>query len=343
MLITEIRFAQDITAAMGELGQAGGHVTQQLTGTAFIAALPDTFNSASLQQSTSVLPADADSVTKLANGAWMDYQAQRSRSQEAISFAAQPWDAPDTLPPAPFEQVEPMEGTDRAEATLTGSVTLGLVITGGETEALRVTETQQRTILREVMQGVDWLTLASPEPLRFVYQISLLTISAEPLATKCAEYEPCEAVWRDPALKQLGYGAGIKGYRKYAADLRKNNKTDWAYLTFFTSYPQKHHAYANSIRVCMLVNNKGGGGSAKINKTFTHETLHIFGAKDEYGKEGNSDNPCTCSASGRDNVPNNNCINCTGNRVPCIMHSIEDAMCKYTKGQIGWGYEPEPV
>jgi len=327
MLTTGIRFTEDLAAATTEIEQAGGHVTQQLTDTAFIAALPDTVDPASLRDSQPTIPVGADEPTIFADQAWKDLLRKREES-EGEEEEYWTWDNAGHTAPPPYEE-EP--GFTLAARHLNGSVSLGLVIVSGTEDNRVISETERKTILREVAEGLDFLTTSSPRPLRFVYNTSFITVDAKP-RTDCPSKEACEKIWRDPALAQLGYEAGEKGYNKYAQDLREKNKTDWAYVAFITKYPQEHHAYARGIRLCMTYANNGWGPD-KINKGFSHETLHIFGARDEY------DN-CSCAPSGRDQVPNKNCNKCTTKQVACIMDGTANKMCKYTRGQIGWGYDP---
>lgn len=71
------------------------------------------------------------------------------------------------------------------------------------------------------------------------------------------------------------------------------------------------------------------------NKVIAHETLHLFGAPDEYGGDGT---PCTgCGGSwGVFNVPNGNCAACANPKHKCLMDENDSELCDYTRAQIGW-------
>ena len=111
--------------------------------------------------------------------------------------------------------------------------------------------------------------------------------------------------------------------------LQRDRATRWAYVVYFTKYPLHHFAYAVDEKVVMDFANDGWG-SSQISRVFAHETCHIFGAADEYGS-------CVCgSTHGYLAVPNNNCVNCGGARVTCLMDANTLAMCNWSRGQIGW-------
>ena len=145
-------------------------------------------------------------------------------------------------------------------------------------------------------------------------------------------YEIMERPWRDAALAQLGFAGGETGCEAYAAELRSDKGTNWSYVAFFTKYPLNHFAYQTGVRLIMNYDNDGWGPS-QINKVFAHESCHVFGALDEYASA------CTCgSLGGKFQVPNNNCVNCSGPHDSCIMDANSLDMCQWTRGQIGWDY-----
>lgn len=82
------------------------------------------------------------------------------------------------------------------------------------------------------------------------------------------------------------------------------------------------------------------GTGLDLDKTIIHETCHVFGAADEYEGAPTCDSNEDCGeAFGYLHVVNANCRSCIGNaNVPCLMHSLDelDAMCTFTRGQIGW-------
>lgn len=142
------------------------------------------------------------------------------------------------------------------------------------------------------------------------------------------QFETYESIWRNPALKQLGYAQGHDGYLEFADHLCQKYNTTRAYIAFFTKFPQAHFAYANRVRICMQYYNDSWGPE-NIYKVFTHESCHIFQAADEYGS-------CTCGQSGVYDVNNRNCKNCTSDQVACVMDANTLTLCTYTQGQVGW-------
>ena len=141
-----------------------------------------------------------------------------------------------------------------------------------------------------------------------------------------------EKLWRDPAMAKLGYSADWNGVTAYAEDLRKDKGAQWSLIAFFTRYPLKWFGYAGRPRIVMHLDN-GNWGQDNIDRVFTHETGHIFGAPDEYASS-----DCGCGgAYGFFRQPNKNCANCApGGGVSCIMKSNSWSVCSWTPGHLGW-------
>ena len=143
-----------------------------------------------------------------------------------------------------------------------------------------------------------------------------------------------EALWRDPAMSQLGFGTGMGAVSSYVQKLRADLATTWAYCAFFTKYPVGHFAYASigGPRLVMQYANDGWGPD-NIDRVFTHETGHIFGAPDEYASSN-----CNCGGSwGFFQEPNTNCALCaSGGGVECIMRANTWAMCQWTPRHLGF-------
>ncbi len=114
-----------------------------------------------------------------------------------------------------------------------------------------------------------------------------------------------EALWRDPALADLGFGPGADGYKAYADDLQNRHETKSSIVAFITKYPVYWGGYAGTPRLVMAW--KVGGDN--FDRVFAHETGHLFGAPDEYGASN-----CSCGSSyGRFfRVKNGNCRLCAG-------------------------------
>jgi hypothetical protein len=142
-------------------------------------------------------------------------------------------------------------------------------------------------------------------------------------------YDVYEVPWRDAALQQMGFADTTK----YVKSIQAAKGTKWAYAAYFTKYPLNHFAYAINDKLVMHYDNDGWGTDS-INTVFAHETCHIFGADDEYAAS-----KCVCgSLHGQLQFPNNNCVNCPGAHIPCLMDANVLSLCVWSRGQIGWNY-----
>ncbi|MCM3925903.1 hypothetical protein ND748_30070, partial [Frankia sp. AiPs1] len=215
---------------------------------------------------------------------------------------------------------------------LEGSVAIGLILVEGPTADLQFTAAERTKVVAEVQNGLSWYATTNPAAdLTFYYDIQLvrLPVPADPKATDL------EALWRDPAMSRLGHAASFDGVYDYVDALRARLGTRWAYCAFFTKYPLGYFAYSSvgGPRIVMSYANDGWGPD-NIDRVFTHETGHIFGAPDEYGGAG-----CDCGGAwGAFGVPNGNCDTCAPAPADCLMRSNSFALCRYTPGQIGWGH-----
>ena len=342
MAQTVLLFTDDIEGAKREISAVGGHIAQQFTDAVFVASLPDSVDPLSLQFSTPEQPSDLDPVSELSVGAWQGLQ-DKNLGAAPPPFEGLSWDGTDRLPPDRPEDVDPTSAALAPEASdiepqlstgtptslyMTGSVAVGVVIVSGTQSGLDLTATEQQTVIQEVQEGLDFLAMAEPRAkLSFVYDIQLITVSAAPGPT--TSYEAAEGPWRNAATQAMGFSANRQGSIDYVQDLLQRKETNWAYVAYFTKYPLRHFAYAVSEKTVMHFDNDGWGTDL-INRVFAHETCHIFGAADEYGS-------CSCGGShGYLGVPNNNCRNCAGTQVTCLMNGNVLEMCEWSRGQIGW-------
>jgi hypothetical protein len=333
-------YTQDLPAAKGEIASLGGRITQQLSNKVIVVNLPETVNSESLIYATTVKPSDLDQVSQIAANAWESLRSKRE-SQAPSPAEGLPWDAPGYQPPLKVQDEERLLRADAAESTgtptslyMVGSVAVGVVIVSGPPpnqpgqSNLSFSDAERQTVIQEVQEGLSFLANAEPRAnVSFVYDIRLINVTVVPGNT--SDYESAEAPWRDAALGQMGFSASRQGSIDYVRQLRLDRGTEWAYVVYFTKYTLHHFAYAVDEKVCMEYSNDGWG-SDLINRVFAHESCHIFGAADEYGS-------CVCGGSnGYLGIPNNNCVNCGGTHVSCLMERNELTMCQWTRGQIGW-------
>ena len=225
-------------------------------------------------------------------------------------------------------------GAPALSTRLTGRVAVGIVIVNGPTAALQFTAAERTKVVAEVQNGLGWLGAQNDAgAVSFLYEVQNVAISETPL-TGSPTADQMESRFRDPAMAKIGYAAGLGNVTQYANDLRTKLKTDWAYIVFFTKYPVYHFAYASigGPRIIMDYANDGWGPD-NIDRVFTHETGHIFGAPDEYASSG-----CTCGGSwGYFGKPNSNCENCApGGGVKCLMKGNDWEMCSVTPYHLGF-------
>jgi hypothetical protein len=251
-------------------------------------------------------------------------------------LAGKAWDSAEPPDPPDDHDLEapPVGAAAATSARLTGKVAVGLIIVEGPTAALKFSADERTKVVAEVQNGLTWLgSQSSPAGISWSYDIRTVTLRVRPNAADTTS-EQREARWRDPAMQQLGHGAGMAGVRAFVEDLRTRLDTDWAYCAFFTKYPLGHFAYASigGPRLVMHFDNDGWGPD-NIDRVFAHETGHVFRAPDEYTASN-----CNCGGQwGHFGVPNRNCATCAPDGgVACIMRSNDWAMCPYTPYHLGF-------
>ena len=342
-------FTENFEEAKNEIEESGGRVTQVFTDSVFTASVPDDFNFDSLKHSTTEPPKNLDTVSQLSADAWLASLSKAEAAPSALEGVS--WDAEGRTPPLAVENDEelarlseeekknslsgaPENLSDEASEApakttsdyLIGSVAVGIVMVSGTAPGLALSAAEKTKIIAEVQEGLGFLATVEPAAgVTFVYDIQDVTVSAAP-NPNCNSYEGCESIWRTPALQQMG----VAGVSDYIANIQASKGTDWAYAVFFTKYKLNHFAYAYTNYLCMEYSNDGWGPD-QINKVLAHETCHVFGASDEYASSG-----CSCAPAGYLQVPNNNCENCPGTHVACLMTANTLSMCEWSKGQIGW-------
>lgn len=217
-------------------------------------------------------------------------------------------------------------------ARLTGTVAVGLIIVEGPGAELRFTEEERTKVVAEVQNGLGWLGSQNPQAaVVWKYDIHVIKINKKPGSE--LSFSQKEALWRDEAMKKIGYGSGMTGVYQYVEDIRRKLQTDWTYCAFFTKYPVGHFAYAamNGPRLVMHYQNDGWGPD-NIDRVFAHETGHIFGAPDEY-----KGSRCSCGGQwGYHKQPNANCEACNPQSVNCIMKANTWDMCAHTPYHLGF-------
>jgi hypothetical protein len=241
------------------------------------------------------------------------------------------WNLPEggcsRMAPPSAAQAQARAAAPPTSAYLEGSVAVGLVIVGGPTAATQFSAAERTQIVAEVQNGLSFYAATyAAAGLSFVYDIQFIQLTVQPDPNAA----DLEAVFRDPALTQLGFSNSSE----YIESLRQNFATRWTYCVFFTKYPVSHFAYAylGGPHIVMHYDNDGWGPD-NIDRVFAHETGHIFNAPDEYASSG-----CNCGGNwGRWGKPNTNCATCAPNGgIGCIMKANEWTVCTVTPAHIGW-------
>lgn len=233
------------------------------------------------------------------------------------------------VPPGPKEARAAVPGTPTS-AYLEGSVAVGLIIVEGPGNDLRFDGAERVKTVAEVQNGLSYFASTQPSAgLSFTYDIRVVQVDVPPEP----DVPDRESLWREPALRQLGYDGSRASVGTYVEDLRQKFGTRWAFCAFITKYPLFWFAYASALGGPYLVMDyaNDGWGVENIDRVFAHETGHVFCAPDEYGACGGG------GAYGRWGKPNDNCeATAPDGGVPCLMKGNSFSMCVYTPAHLGW-------
>ncbi len=343
--------APDRRRAEGEIARHHGRVTQVLGQGLLVARVPDGLDPGALQASREV-----DDTALAGLGAVEQRFAQafpRLRGEETRGLRAARRSAPLEQPglPGAHGHAAPAPGRGRPPDSpgphgyLVGSVSVAVVIVSGPTPDLQFSADDVRLVTSQVLEGLDFLVGAQPTA-GIVFQTQQypvsLTTPAVPTCTQgctAGSYGACEEVWLGPTLAALGYPPGRTGITDFVNHLQEQEGTDWAYAAIFVKYPVCHYAYAAAggpMTVIQFAND--GWGPKNLHRTFAHETCHVFNALDEYKET------CTCGRpSGYFQAPNDNCANCSGKHLPCLMDHNDLRLCYWSRRQLGWSAFGPPV
>jgi hypothetical protein len=212
---------------------------------------------------------------------------------------------------------------------MTGRIAVGIIIVSGPTADLQFSPRETQKVVAEVQNGLGWHASHPAANITWFYDIHSVQVNVPP-----GGGGDQEALWRDPAMVQLGYQGNWQGVFDYINHIKTQYGTQWTYVGYFTKYPIAWFAYASigGPRLVMQYANDGWGPD-NIDRVFAHETGHIFQAPDEY-----SASNCNCGGSwGIYDKPNGNCQLCApGGGVDCIMRSNSWAYCAWTPLHYGF-------
>jgi hypothetical protein len=278
-------YTRSVQKAKTEIEGLRGRIILYCTPAIIIALLPDQIDVDALTEATVNIPESLDAISSYFIAGW-------NLPAPVKEIKIVPWNEPGYQHPRNADN-DPVLGAEFKELPsgtsdyLIGSVAVGLTIVSGPDPDLQFNDDEITNTMNQVRQGLQVLAEAEPPAnVSFFLETMILSVDAQPLSDPCpAVYEPCEAVWRNPALVELGCVIDQAGIDEYNEKLRKADGTDWAYTAFFTKYPLTHFAYTRPGRTVMQYSNDGWG-SDQIDRVFAHETGHIFGAADEYRQTG---------------------------------------------------------
>jgi len=318
-----------------------------------------------------VLPVDRLDAVRSMDGVlavYTDHHADTTGLPADASTAVMAWVHRDRGPLAPAEitddvvvpevprapQISPSPGYFDLSEYMIGSVAVAVVFpeSNGSIDSNLEdwTNTEQVNVISEIQNGLNWLSARNPD--------AGLSFTLVPYYKQNTSYEPITRnsatgsassnmwVWINEIMRNLGAnGTGIAAVRDFANKVRNQVGSDWAYVIFVADssadsdnqFADGKFAFAalGGPYVVMTYGNDGYGIN-NMDAVVAHESCHIFYALDEYLSAGTG----TSARSGYLNVQNLN-DESSGSSVPCIMRGgvspfSSNAMCPYTRGQIGW-------
>jgi len=287
----------------------------------------------------------------MAMGAWnAHFSDERREFALASPTIDRGWDAgPVLLPPDPppdvMEQLRQREravqpAVDFAIAgapimnipVLVGRIAVGVVFVDSTVAAFQITDAEKSKVVTEVTEGLNMLASFEPRAgIQWFYDFKRPKITLPASAFTNSNKNSWEDLWRNAAIQSMGYAASYDGMVAYANKIKANNTAGSGYAIFVTKYPKDWFAYewANHVVMDFGVD---GWGLDNFNLVVAHETGHVFGCPDEYTSSG-----CNCTQlGGRYQIAIGNCQPCATNFVPCLLCSISQAVCDYTRGHLGW-------
>ena len=256
---------------------------------------------------------------------------------------------------------------------LIGKTAVCIVLPESDGSTENWTTEQEDIAIAQIVYAYDKLSELGNDrnvDVTWVYEIHRsVPVSEEPIEHKRPFYTLPPFIftfgWVDDAMDYIGAGDGWDALFANANRMRQQYQTDWG-LTYFmvknetqSGFPGGALGYTyqywtildpdQSFRAPFAVSvyYRYPGDPYTAHKTVAHETLHIFGAPDEYdgapdcggGWIGIPFPPRDCvHGHGFLSVNNGNCENCTGQPSSCIMRGSHQAysMCSHTLRHIGW-------
>jgi hypothetical protein len=351
---------KDVERSIASVESIGGRVTHIFPPGIMVASVPSV-KVKILRRRAGVVSVETGTIAKegqkdigheldLAIDAWNNHIGAERRTRAIESpLLNKSWDTKEFLPPDPPAEVmaelrrrdaelAPAQEKGLAGApnmnipVLVGRVAVGIVFVDSTIAQYKITDAEKSKIISETTEGLNMLSSFEPNAgIQWAYDFKRPKITLQSGSFPAANQNGWEDTWRNAAMTAMGYSANINGMNSYINSIKVANNAQWAYALFVTKYPKVWFGYywGNHVVMDFAVD---GWGIDNFNLVVAHETGHVFGCGDEYAASG-----CTCtSLHGRYQVKNGNCENCAPVSVPCLMKSNSQAVCDYTRGQLGW-------
>ncbi len=265
-------FTNDFERSLSEIKETGGHVAHILSGNVFVAYADESNTDSRLMHSSAHPWMELDKASLLLAKIWQQFEnrpklpVKRKRSREDKK----------SLPG--LKDLNNSKLKIENTQQLAGLITVAIVVVSGPNE-MEISRNDYVDITGAVFRACHLLqteggTLAN---LTFRYQFYNYAIDAAPGNVRHS-METCEAVFRDPALAQLGYGPGNAGCQAFVTDLKTKLNANRAYMAFITRYPVYSDAYSGTEKLCIQY---GAYTGNELRDQFMLNTCAIFDASPE--------------------------------------------------------------
>lgn len=236
-------------------------------------------------------------------------------------------------------------GTNQTSEFMIGKIAVGIILPESTGNTENWSDTRRNQVFSEIVTAMNWWVTqgGAKANLTFIY---------EQRFNVPTQYEPItmsgmsdEATWVADVLGNMGYTSGAASTRARSYDnyLRTTYGTDWAFCFIVVDslndsdgkFNDGYFAWAYlGGPYSILTYDNNGYGINGMDTVARHETGHIFLAGDEYCTPGYA--CCDFNYYGYLNIYNGNCESNNPASIECVMKRNSNAICDYTRGQIGW-------
>jgi hypothetical protein len=265
-------------------------------------------------------------------------KAFRTAKQEAARDG-RAWDLGGctTMPVSPLVVERTALGDQGTSDYLEDTVGVGVVLVSGPGD-LAITPDEHVKIVAELQEALSWYYSVKPAHVGLVFRHEVTTVTLDIWrAGDEVKKEDLEAHWLKPTLEALKESSALS----YANTVRQQQVARWGYGAFITKYPLSNFGYAYLGGPCVVMDAGGGPmGRDRLDTIFAHETGHIFGCPDEYGKYEETAGDWG-QVFGRFSIPNGNSetLAQTGGSTDCLMKHNSPRLCDYSTRHLGWAVE----